>query len=86
MKRFIAIALILVMVSPATKAQTAFGSAYNPDYRTITTAVPFLIITPDSRAGGMGDLGVSTTPDVSSIHWNPAKLAFIEETQGFGIS
>lgn len=86
MKRFIAIALILAMVSTATKAQTAFGSAYNPDYRTITTAVPFLIITPDSRAGGMGDLGVSTTPDVSSIHWNPAKLAFIEETQGFGIS
>jgi hypothetical protein len=50
---------------------------------TITTAVPFLLIAPDSRAGGMGDAGVATTPDASSMHWNPAKYAFIDSKAGF---
>ncbi len=53
---------------------------------TITTAVPFLLIAPDSRAGGMGDVGAATTPDANSIHWNPAKLAFIEDDIGFSVS
>ena len=53
---------------------------------TITTAVPFLLITPDSRAGGMGETGVATTPDVNSIHWNAAKLAFAPKRVGLGIS
>lgn len=41
---------------------------------TITTAVPFLLITPDSWAGAMGDAGVATPCNGSAIHWNPAKL------------
>jgi hypothetical protein len=53
---------------------------------TITTAVPFLSITPDSRAGGMGDAGVGLTPDVSSQHWNPAKYVFMESDMGVGLS
>jgi hypothetical protein len=53
---------------------------------TITTAVPFLMITPDSRAGGMGETGVASSPDINSIHWNGAKLAFAEKKLGFGIS
>ena len=53
---------------------------------TVTTAVPFLMIAPDSRAGGMGDVGVATTPDVNSFHWNPAKYAFIEDDIGASIS
>ena len=53
---------------------------------TITTAVPFLLIAPDSRAGGMGDVGVATTPDANSIHWNPAKLAFASKDMGASIS
>ena len=53
---------------------------------TITTAVPFLLIAPDSRSGAMGDVGVATTPDVNSIHWNPAKLAFASEDMGASIS
>ncbi|MEO5642015.1 MAG: type IX secretion system outer membrane channel protein PorV [Bacteroidia bacterium] len=53
---------------------------------TITTAVPFLMITPDSRAGGMGETGVATTPDVNSIHWNAAKLPFAEKKSAVGIS
>ena len=53
---------------------------------TITTAVPFVMISPDARAGGMGDLGVASSPDINSIHWNPAKLAFAEKKMGFGVS
>jgi hypothetical protein len=52
----------------------------------ITTAAPFLLISPDSRAAAMGDLGVATSADVNSIHWNPSKLAFIEGDAGIAIS
>ena len=53
---------------------------------TITTAVPFLLIAPDSRSGAMGDVGVATSPDAKSMHWNPAKLAFTSEDIGASIS
>lgn len=53
---------------------------------TVTTAVPFLMIAPDSRAGGMGDAGVASIPDVNSMAWNPAKYAFIQNDLGVGIS
>jgi len=53
---------------------------------TITTAVPFLLVAPDSRAGAMGDAGVSSTPDANSMHWNPAKYAFSEKAMGFSVS
>jgi hypothetical protein len=53
---------------------------------TITTAVPFLLICPDSRSGGMGEVGVSTAPDANSNHWNVAKLPFSSNTGGIGIS
>jgi len=43
---------------------------------TITTAAPFLLIAPDARAGGMGDIGVATSPDSYSQHWNASKMAF----------
>lgn len=43
---------------------------------TITTAVPFMLITPDSRSGAMGDAGLGLSPDANSIYWNTAKLAF----------
>lgn len=52
----------------------------------ITTAVPFLLIAPDSRAGAMGDVGVATSPDANSQHWNPAKYPFIESDMGFAIN
>ena len=42
----------------------------------VTTAVPFLRISPDARAGGMGDLGLATSPDASSSFWNIGKTAF----------
>lgn len=53
---------------------------------TITTAVPFLLISPDARAGGMGDAGVASSPDAYSIHWNPGKLAFMETDMGGSVS
>ncbi len=52
----------------------------------ITTAVPFLMIGPDARAGGMGDGGVASSADANSMHWNPAKYVFSENKQGFAIS
>ena len=52
----------------------------------IQYVVPFLLIAPDSRAGAMGDAGVATSPDIYSMHWNPAKYAFIEGDGGVGIS
>ena len=53
---------------------------------TITTAVPFLMIAPDSRAGSMGDAGVATSPDANSMHWNPSKYAFVKKQTGVSIS
>ncbi len=53
---------------------------------TITTAVPFLLIAPDSRAGGLGDVGAATSPDANSMHWNPSKYAFVKKKTGISIS
>jgi hypothetical protein len=53
---------------------------------TVTTAVPFLTIAPDSRSGGMGDVGVALSPDANSMHWNPAKYAFVTNDMGLSIS
>lgn len=52
----------------------------------IVTAVPFLLITPDARAGSMGDAGVAVLPDINAASINPSKLAFLEQPAGFSIS
>lgn len=52
----------------------------------IITAVPFLLITPDARAGGMGNAGVAIHPDANTMSINPAKLAFLEKKYGFSAS
>jgi len=52
----------------------------------IITAVPSLTIAPDARAGGMGDIGAATSPDVNSQFWNPAKYVFNESNTGFSLS
>ena len=51
----------------------------------ITTAVPFVSINADSRGGALGDCGVATTPDVYSMHYNPAKYVFMEEKLAVGL-
>jgi hypothetical protein len=52
----------------------------------ITTAVPFLTITPDSRRAGMGDAGVASSADANSVFWNAASLAFADKKSGAAIS
>ena len=42
----------------------------------VTSAVPFLRISPDARAGGMGDVGIATEPDANASFWNLAKTPF----------
>lgn len=76
-------------ISTGAYAQNTVGSnnvQNGLQLNTITTAVPFLLISPDARGGAMGDVGVSTTPDVNSIHWNPAKLAFLEGSGGVSLT
>lgn len=68
------------------KAQINYDEVLGGNLNTITTAVPFLLISPDSRAGAMGDVGVATTPDASSMHWNPAKLSFTRDDIGISVS
>jgi len=50
----------------------------------VTTAVPFLRISPDARAGGMGDVGIATSPDANSVFWNLAKTPFATSTGALG--
>lgn len=79
--RFLVVFALVVFVAESAVAQGTLSGA-----NTITTAVPFLSITPDSRAGAMGDAGVATAADVNSQHWNPAKYVFMESDMGVGLS
>jgi len=72
----------LVLCALVLCATSAFAQVNNP----IVTAVPSLSIAPDARAGGMGDIGAATTPDVNSQFWNPAKYVFMESDAGVSIS
>ncbi len=81
--RTIAIILLSVALSATARLYSQDDSG---ELNAIQTVVPFLTIAPDSRAGGMGDAGVATSPDVYSMHWNPAKFAFIDGKAGVGIS
>jgi len=78
MKRLIPIALLTLVTILKIEAQT--------DPNPISTAAPFLLIAPDARSGGMADMGVSTSPDANSQHWNPAKYAFLESQYTLGIN
>ncbi|MCK4751042.1 MAG: PorV/PorQ family protein, partial [Bacteroidales bacterium] len=77
---------ILLFSANHLSGQISSGELAGGELNTIQTAVPFLTIAPDSRAGAMGDVGAATTPDVNSQHWNIGKYAFIENTGGFAIS
>lgn len=83
-KKSVSVVLLIVLTGASTFAQDKTNLL--GQLNTITTAVPFLMISPDARAGGMGDAGVASSADASSIHWNPSKLAFAEKNMGFGIS
>jgi len=53
---------------------------------TITTALPFMAITPDSRAGGMGDAGTALSPTSTSVYWNTSMLSFAKEKSEISLS
>lgn len=82
--RFIIIIVGSIFIANAVLAQTATGS--DDSFRVITTATPFLTISPDARQAGLGDAGVASSPDANSTFWNPAKLVFIEDSYGGGFS
>lgn len=63
-----------------------FHSKTHAQERVISTGVPFLLITPDARAAGMGEQGVATSVDAFSQQWNPAKYVFSEQNSAFAIS
>jgi hypothetical protein len=67
--------LLFCGLSSSVKAQV-------DDINVVTTAVPFLRISPDARSGGMGDIGVATSPDASAGFWNIGKVAFNESKSG----
>lgn len=79
---------MLVSISASAQISTGElnGSNDEPDLNAIQTAVPFLTIAPDSRSGGMGDVGAASAPDVNSQHWNIGKYAFLDSKGGFAIS
>jgi len=76
-------ALSGIMLSSATHAQT------NPNDNStvaITTAVPFLRISPDARSGAMGDVGIALSPDANSQYWNVGKIAASEKDAGLSVT
>ena len=82
----LAIAPFAAHAQPCDPQFQAAGQQCGDQLNTITTAVPFLLISADSRAGGMGDAGVAISPDANAIHWNPSKLAFAENDGEFTMS
>ncbi len=70
MKKILFLLLVVVFL-PFTIVQAQVG----------ITAVPFLQIEPDSRSTGMGNTGVALADNASAIFWNPAGLAFQNQSQ-----
>jgi Type IX secretion system protein PorV len=68
--------LLFCGLSSTVKAQS--------EINVVTTAVPFLRISPDARSGGMGELGVATSADQYSGLWNMGKVAFNQSRGGLG--
>ncbi|MBE2289279.1 MAG: type IX secretion system outer membrane channel protein PorV [Chitinophagaceae bacterium] len=84
-KHFALLGLTLMASVCASKvsAQSTSGSNLNGTNKSfVTTAVPFLRISPDARAGAMGDAGIAVSPDANSQYWNVAKMPFNQKTYG----
>jgi len=80
----------LIILSPFTTFAQPNSGSVNTDtelqLNTITTAVPFVSITPDSRAGGMGDAGTGLSGNSNSIYWNTSVLNFAEDKSEISVS
>lgn len=82
MKRlFIAFSILNFAFCATTQAQDA-KNQFNPVYHGVTS----LAIAPDARAGGLGDVGAATDPDVNSQYWNPAKYPFTISRSGIALN
>lgn len=88
MKKTLTVLISIMMLSLASsvEAQIKPGQLSGRELNTITTAVPFLQIAPDSRAGGLADMGCATSADVNSVAYNPAKTVFNNDVFGIGLS
>jgi hypothetical protein len=73
--------LLLVVVGSATENLYSQNNVLGQE-TAITTAVPFLAISPDARHAALGDAGVATTPDANASYWNAGKLAFVQTKYG----
>ena len=76
----------LMMVAAASYGQNNYiGQDYSVSPNVITTAVPFVSISPDARGGSLGDCGVASDPDVYSMHYNPAKYVYLQDKFAAGL-
>jgi hypothetical protein len=79
--------LLVLAISINVQAQVIDRINTNGSSSTaITTAVPFLTISPDARSGALGDGGVAISPDANSSYWNPSKLVFVEKNNSLALS
>lgn len=62
------------------------SSAQADSINIVSTAVPFLRISPDARAGGMGDLALATSPDANAPFWNLAKVPFAKKRSAIAVN
>lgn len=87
MRKFLSV-VTLLMSAKFGMAQITSPSDLTSEIQlnTITTAVPFLQIAPDSRASGIGDAGLGLSPDANQMHWNPSNLAFGEDNLQISLS
>jgi len=82
-----ALCAIIVCASINLSAQSNLGGqSTGPDFTTITTAVPFMRISPDARSGAMGDVGIAIDPDANAQYWNVSKLAMADKDAGISIT
>lgn len=77
-----ALLLLGLATVQSVKAEDEVRDQFNP----VRTAVTSLSVAPDARAGGMGDVGAATDPDVHSQYWNPAKFPFTISRAGIAIN
>lgn len=73
--------LLLTLISISSYAQE---DSHNNTVNITTTAVPFLRISPDARAGGMGDAAIAVSPDANSVFYNLAKIPFAQKRAAIG--
>ncbi len=86
MKNYILTFIVLITLNITYAQDNTVVIPRADDSRVITTGVPFMLIAPDARAAGMGDIGVATSVDGFSQQWNPSKYVFSESKSGVGLS